>query len=269
MGILAAASSVLECPHCVEECDEQITYLLQWAPADPMTIYLHAGTHKTGTKSLQSLLSDNRGMLMDAGYDLYTGCHRNPRNHTELHLASLRKDRDSFSTHRLPGFLRDDSYHEHVKRHVARFLSGTKCRHQIFTNEDLSYLRHADEFSRLRSLFGTSAEIHVLLVFRNKSDFIRSYIAQIMKFGFSPSSNPQSALYVDADSWLMDYDALISGFKNDFGASVSVIDYDKSVESEGTVLPAILRTMGVDPTAVLGTGRFLHRSPAHISPPET
>jgi len=51
-------------------------------------IFLHIGTHKTGSKSLQRFLFDHTAQLAASGYDLYKGSHKNPTNHRELLLGS-------------------------------------------------------------------------------------------------------------------------------------------------------------------------------------
>jgi hypothetical protein len=192
-----------------------------------MTVYLHAGTHKTGSKSLQSLLSDSRDHLLSLGYDLYHGRHGKGTNHTELQLASMRPSRDSFARHNWPHITPDEEYCRTTRERIAQFLDGSSTPHQILTNEDLSYLRHPDEFDRLAALVGCPArDVRVVLIVRQPRDFLRSYTAQILKRpDRRPSPDPSSALYVGSDSWLCDLDPLIGGFTATFGRSPTVIRY--------------------------------------------
>lgn len=228
-----------------------------------MTVLLHVGTHKTGSKSLQALLGDQCEVLKRLGFDLFTGSHRNPRNHTELHLASLRRERDSLAKHNWPDLVIDDAYVAQVQDAVQRFLRQSSAPHQIFTNEDLSFLRHDDEFDRLARLFGNAREVRTILVRRQPEAFLRSYRAQILKKpGRVPLSDPQSALYVEVDSWLCDLEPLLAGLSSQFGTAPTVIDYEPAVAGEGSTVPSVLRAMGIDPGLLPWQSYHLHRTDA-------
>lgn len=219
-----------------------------------VTIYLHAGTHKTGSKSFQSLLAENRDDLARVGYDVFHGAHRNPRNHVELHLASLRIDRDSLAKHNWPDMVLGPEYEERVRQSVRSFLHASTLPHQVFSNEDLAFLRHADEFARLLDLFGRPPEDFVVIIaLRNPRDFLRSFRGQILKKpGRVPSADPASALYVEPDSWLLDYDALVGKFRDAFG-HVRIVNYDDAVARDGSILPELLRAIDVDPVSITRT----------------
>lgn len=53
------------------------------------TIYLHIGTHKTGTTSIQNYLQDNIELLPASGIDFYQGFYID-NNHVEINLAALK-----------------------------------------------------------------------------------------------------------------------------------------------------------------------------------
>jgi hypothetical protein len=226
-----------------------------------MTIYLHAGTHKTGSKSFQAVIAENREALARLGYDVFHGTQRNPRNHTELHLAALRSQRDSLAKHNWPEMIFGAAFEDKVQSSVQGFLKGSMLPHQVFSNEDLSFLRYPDEFARLLRLFGRpSDQFVVVLTLRNKADFLTSFRTQILKKpGRVPLQDPASALYVEEDSWLVDYNALICAFRGVF-CHVRVIDYDKATGCDGSVLPALLRAIDVDPSAFAWTDLRLNVS---------
>src|SRR5215475_4156381 len=58
------------------------------------SIFLHIGTHRTGTTSLQTYLGRHRTLLASSGFAFYRGGFM-PNNHVELHAAALRQERDS------------------------------------------------------------------------------------------------------------------------------------------------------------------------------
>jgi hypothetical protein len=198
------------------------------------------------------------------GYDLFTGSHRNPRNHTELHLAAQRTDRDSLAKHNWPDLLIDADYIRQVRERVQQFLRNSKTPHQIFTNEDLSFLRHEDEFDRLAQLFGEWRDaVQVMLVRRDRDAFLRSYLRQILKKpGRVPVSDPDSALYVGADSWLCELEPLVDGLALAFGRAPVVVHYESAVADERSTLPALLRAMGIAPDDLPWRDYFLHRTNA-------
>ncbi len=57
-------------------------------------IVIHIGIHKTGSTSIQNFLWEHRAVLRELSVDFYFGAY-NPRNHVELHAATMRADRSS------------------------------------------------------------------------------------------------------------------------------------------------------------------------------
>ncbi len=205
-------------------------------------IYLHIGTHKTGSTSLQRWLAEHEPLLRDNGYDLYHGQH-NRNNHIELYLAAMRYDRDSFGKQTMQALILDEDYTTAVSERVKRFLSDSEQPKAIFSTEGLSLLRHRDEIERLRSILGTDCEsITVIVVLRNRVDYLNSYRVQLAKkTGRKPSKDYWSALYVEDDTWLTDYESLLSAYGIEFGDdNIRVIDYDEQMKVRGNIIPAFL-----------------------------
>ena len=225
-------------------------------------IFLHIGTHKTGSKSLQRFLLDHHAELAARGYDLYSGCYQNPTNHRELLVASLRFGRDSFTTHNEPARVADGGHFVEIAAHVQKFLKNSRHPHQIFSSEDLSHLRFPEEFARLKALLNVPpSEICVIVYLRNKDDFRRSYCHQIeQRRGRSISDDPDSAFYVEDDSWLFDYDSLVARYRQQLGCKVIAIDYDAAVADRGNIIPSFLDVLGVPGDALPWNDYFLHRS---------
>jgi len=151
---------------------------------------------------------------------------------------------------------------------VREQVNTAKPDRLVYVHEDLSYLRHDDEFERLRDLFAGRA-VTVVVFLRKRGDFLRSYAAQIEGTGFELSDDPTSFAYVQPDSWLVDYDALLERYRDCFGAAnVEVYDYDETVERDGTVIPAFTEVLGI-PRSTLPPldGYFLNPNGAHIRLP--
>lgn len=227
-------------------------------------IYLHIGTHKTGSKSIQLFCSKHQDWLSAHGISFYRGIHVNPTNHTELHLASLREGRDSFARLRWPE-ARGSLYFKQVANSVDAFLASRKTPDALFSNEDLSFIRYPDECERLRRLFQKHTdEFTILLYLRNKQDFRRSFRDQIHKIPDRvPSANPRSALYLGGNSWLFDYDSLIRVFSERFGKkNVIVLDYDHECIRHESVVASFVSAIGLPSTELEDATRIrVHETP--------
>ncbi len=153
--------------------------------------------------------------------------------------------------------------------HVRGEVVDPAHRCLIYVHEDLSYLRFEDELERLKALFASRA-VTVVVFLRDRAAFLRSYRSQLEGTGFEPSTDPASFAYVEPDSWLLDYDALINAYRRCFGTrNVRVFDYDEVVRRDGTVIPAFMDILGVPRSSLppLDT-YFYNRSGAHIRLPD-
>jgi hypothetical protein len=211
-------------------------------------LYVHIGTHKTGSTSVQRWMSERREFLGANGYGLYRGLH-NESNHTELFLATMRPDRDSFAKLSLSDVSFDEGYMAMVADRVQAFIHSAPQSELILTSEGLSLLRHPDEIERLAGVFGGDYDrIKIILFLRNPKDYLESYRLQLRKKkGRVPSADYWSALYVEDDTWLTNYQQLIDVYGEGFGReNVHVIDYDQEMEREGNVIPSFLRAIGLE-----------------------
>ena len=208
---------------------------------DRKRIYLHIGTHRTGSTSLQSFLVKNRQSLHRLGYGLYRG-HIEPQNHIELYLAAMRSERDSAAKLKY-SMNADERFIASVQSRVNGFLEQTPCDSVIFTSEGLSLLRFDDELERLSKILDLPHhDVVVVLVLRNREDFLNSYKKQMMKSpGRRFSQDKTSAFYVETDSWLADFETLMTLYKGAFGKNNHrVVDYDQELARNGNALPAVL-----------------------------
>lgn len=212
-------------------------------------LILHIGTHKTGSTALQQFLWDHRRRLSRHGIGLYRGLYKK-ENHIELFLASMRYDRDSFARSRLFRDRTIDAEFTHrVSEAVRGFIGSREERRLLFTAEGLCLLRFPDEISRLQEILDADHnDVRIVLYLRNKTDFLRSYTRQVLKSpGRRTSDDPTSSFYVQPDTWLTDYDALLSTYRAGFGdESVTVIDYDAEMARAGNIIPAFLRAVGLE-----------------------
>lgn len=207
-------------------------------------LIVHIGALKTGSTSLQYFLNDHRELLSQLDFDVYSGLN-GPINHLELFLATMRYERDSFAKLKMQ-IETNSEYTDYVQRFISEYIEGATRSNIIFTTEGLSLLRYQDEVERLRHILNADRNgVSIILYLRNKTDFLRSYKAQILKIpGREFSSNPQSSLYVADDTWLLDYATLVSVFQAGFGERhVHVVDYDEEMSRESTIIPSFLKLL--------------------------
>lgn len=226
-------------------------------------LVVHIGTHKTGTKSIQSFLDSARPALLARSCRFYLGTQGIRTCHGELGLAALRADRDSFARRRFPD-ARGADYAARVQEHVRDFLRHTGEDTVLFSNEDLCYLRFPDELATLHDILGREHRISIVVFLRERREFLRSYRQQVLSVpGRQPSSDRRSALYVEPDSWLADYDSLVTAYVREFGrTNVTALDYDAALGADGSVIPAFMRTIGLPDVVPDEPARFfIHRSP--------
>jgi hypothetical protein len=221
-------------------------------------LILHIGTHKTGSKSLQRFLLDHADDLSRRGIAVYRGEYREG-NHIELHLAAMRYERDSFAKLARTELKIDAAYTRHVAERVQAFIGSRRAERIVFTSEGLSWLRYHDEIDRLREVLDAgSHEIKVVLYLRNEQDFLRSYTAQIHTVpGRTPSNDRCSTLYVEPDTWLVDYESLVAAYQRGFGATnVVIVDYDDEMRKVGNAIPSFLSVLGLDSADVLNCSSY-------------
>lgn len=223
----------------------------------PVDIILHIGTHKTGSTTVQSYLKANQRSLAKNHIDFFQGSFI-PENHIELYLSCIERDRDTLAQHTMEiGGL--DALFEQTRRRVTEFISQSSASTIIFSTEGLSLLRSREELDRLVQIFDPKTHrVRVVCVLRDKSDYLAAYRKQILKVpGRRFSDNPRSALYVEPDSWLVDYDRLLTSYRKAFGeSSVLTVDYNHEVDEGGDILPALLRQMTVPDPLIPEPGEY-------------
>jgi hypothetical protein len=232
-------------------------------------VLLHVGTHKTGTTSIQQFLRDQNDDLLAKAGAAYASGFLLPIVHTELPLLTIRPDRTWPARLRFPETQRS-SWQAAAAAHVRDQVTALTPDVLVYLHEDLSYLRHDDEFARLQDLLG-GRSVTVVVFLREREALLRSYASQLEGTGFDLSDDPTSFAYVRPDSWLVDYDALLDGYRHCFGAeNVETFDYDEVMNRDGTVIPTFAALLGISRSLLPPLDSyFFNADGAHIRlPPE-
>ena len=90
---------------------------------------------------------------------------------------------------------------------------------------------------------------------RDRNAFLASYRKEMLKNGWRPSTRRDSFAYVEDDTWLIDFDALIGGYANQFGTDhITVLSYENSIAQHGSTIPAIAAAAGLEVAAIPAWG---------------
>lgn len=207
------------------------------------TAVLHIGLPKTGSTSLQFLLGENRIKLKSQNAEYFIGSlPPHGYNHGELYLSALRDGVTTFGTQK---FSYDQTeLYEQTRGRIARFVNRSRASLLLFSAEGLSFLRTRRELRKLRSLFPSNLDFRVILVERDAAEWLNSWRKQILS---NPerglSADPDSALYVEPDTWLVDFEQLKQAYRSEFG-NLTTLPYRR----EG-LISAVLTEIGIEPPA--------------------
>jgi hypothetical protein len=198
---------------------------------------VHIGLHKTGSTSFQMWADTNREALQAAsGLRYYRGRHGS--NHLELANVVMRLDRNmpyraKHADWNLP------SFQSELRSHIAEQLAGDDD--VLISSEALGLLRHEEEVEGLIELLAPRS-VEFVVVLREPSAYLASYRREIARKGHGRSTHPESFAYTEDDSWLVDYDRRLEVFPEP-----AVLHYEALVAEWGSVIPAIMEAVGVDP----------------------
>ncbi len=238
------------------------------ADRSPARIVLHIGTHKTGSTSLQHFLRDHRDDLLASVGAAYPPGFLLPTLHSELPLLTVRPERTWPARLRLPETQRP-AWLAAAEADVRRLVRSATSEVLVLSHEDLSYLRFDDEIARLQALLAGPA-VDVVVFLREPTAFLRSYCEQLTAMEFALSDDPSSFAYVEPDSWLTDYEALLAVYRHGFGPDhVHVLDYDAAMARDGSVIPAFTDLLGIPRPSLPPLDRYaLNRTGANLRPSE-
>jgi hypothetical protein len=204
---------------------------------------VHIGLPKAGSTTVQHLLFDRLEQLRERKirvlvYDGPDDQHALPTRAFDLANCVVRGDLDLWWRRYLP----ESALPEFIKRGEQSIRQQVAEPEELLVAsvEDLSLMRTVAEVTRLKDLLAPR-EVQIVLVLREPNAWQTSLRGQLVAGGDRTFSNwPGSCRNLREDSWLVDFDALVRLLKAELGPfAVTIIDYDREVESAGTVLPAL------------------------------
>ena len=218
------------------------------------TVYLHVGTHKTGTTSIQSYLKDHKNAFRRQGM-LFVEARIAKHDGSK---ALRNRNSTNFAHHFLRGeLLTGTRWRSGSPENLARkcaeaaasiedIIRASDLSRFIISSEAFCFMRSETEASRLRAFFeALECAIRPIIVFRNAADWRTSFTAQLQKSNFAESraTVAQPDLRADGD-WYYDRQAIIA-FWSAFGAPI-IIDYDEAMRTHASILPPFLDALGLE-----------------------
>ena len=232
-------------------------------------VIIHAGQHKTGSTSIQRYLEASGGFFRERNIATCSDWTPDLTRPRTSELASCAKFianavvRNSLATPmRIRGACESLAARERRAglERVNAFLRGLPQETLIVSAEAFAFLRNAGEMRRLEMLCA-GLDWHAVMFLREPKSWLESWRTQIAH------SQLHDATDVDTDagifdlgenSWLVDHEA-IRAF---WGNRCSFLSYEDAMAKHGSVIPAFLAEIGLDPGACPGWDRFFMNSSA-------
>lgn len=219
-------------------------------------LYLHFGTHKTGSTSIQGYLAGNGDFFARNGIGVV-------RDFDPIadSAASVRHGTNCF---RIAHVLIRPSLSTPMRMHEVcpvqdpdRRLAGARAVNELLLNEALPdlamsaeafcFLRTRDERELFDAMFD-GIDVRPFGFFREPGDWLRSWNSQLTEKGLirHPKAEPGKGIFdLSADSWMVQHEQI----KAFFGPKGVYRSYEAEVDQRGSVIPAFLELLGLDPEA--------------------
>jgi hypothetical protein len=203
------------------------------------TLYIHIGVYKTGSKSIQYTLFNNREKLLEHGIN-YLSIEP---NHSPMFfsLFSPAPHQDIRNIHRRMDTPEKAAvYNEAIKRKLRDELSKNTSPKMVISAEGLSTVHNGAE--QLKALLDPFASAYRIVVYvRNPYDFASSATLQRVKAGELLGGADEKSVIPNYKSWLAKY-------VNTFGReNVDIRIFDPKLFVGGDLVPDFLTAIGESP----------------------
>lgn len=224
-----------------------------------MTLYLHIGTGKTGTTTIQTFLETNREVLRGKGLVVPSSLGR--QNHRNLAAYALDDELidNSRRAKRLTTPERISAFRERLEKDLAAEAATWPSDATIvMTSEQLTRLRRPGEVERLKSLLETIGhEIKVICYLRRQDEYFPSEYSQLIKGGQSLPFSIENKLNLS----IYNYAVFLRRWAEVFGDSNLIVrPFARSGFVGGDLLSDFLSIVGV--TDIGGCMPVDHKNPS-------
>ncbi|TDK38772.1 hypothetical protein E2F50_01055 [Rhizobium deserti] len=216
-------------------------------------VYLHVGTHKTGTTSIQYYCANKKFYLGDNGLKFIEVELTDPKT------GNIESNPNSFLLAHY--FLRDDlvtvmrsvaidietfeSKCFETAKSVQEIIENTPHRRLLISSEAFCFARTDAERSAISGFFERlDCEVRPIIVLRSQAQWRESFKAELAKTKYSiRNSGLPDCNRVDSD-WYFDRKAVVS-FWSSFGSPI-VLNYEEAMVSYGSIIPSLLKAVGIE-----------------------
>jgi hypothetical protein len=212
-----------------------------------LDLYLHIGTEKTGTTSLQQFLKKNRNALGERGF-LYPSSP-GKSNHTALAVTAL-ADFRRVPLRSMAGVTTNEElqkFRANFRENLSAELQGGTCSKVIMSNEHCStQLKTDEEVEYLRDFLKPFFNnIYVIVYIRRQDDYLLSSYSTHIKNGVTdPASLPED----DKKMARYDHWDLLSRWTRVFGRDRIICrKFEKAFLVGGSIEDDFLTAIGIDP----------------------
>lgn len=212
------------------------------------TIYVHIGTPKTGTTTIQEYLAVNYDLLLTKGCLVPVSSRRHKSNHTLLANYCINKKTITaisirngiYDEKSLAKFRRD--FQKSIRKEI-RMFSGS---HIVLSNEQCyGRLTTTKEIRKLRNLFkGLGARVRIIVYLREQSDMLCSYYSSKMKNGMTYMMESMDDFSRDG---MFDYNGRLEMWEQVFGIENMIVRiYDRDRLHDNDIISDFMETIGLE-----------------------
>ncbi|MCR9672211.1 hypothetical protein NB557_02935 [Vibrio alginolyticus] len=200
-------------------------------------LFIHIGTHKTGTTSIQYLLHSNVSNLLVFDVDYLDGLlvwH----GHHALGWA-LRNDYNSLK-HFYP--LYNDK--TGIISTYAYAINNSHKNNIIISDENLYCIEDIEKLKRFKSLLDDDINVKIICYVRNQVDFINSWYSELTTQWYDCNRKSYRE-FIENPQYETDYSNGLQVWEDIFGIdSIKVYDFDKARKSPNLESHFIINTLG-------------------------
>lgn len=225
-------------------------------------LYLHFGPHKTGTTSIQHYLKQRRLLLAAQGVTVFRNIklegdrilgHKDGTNCFQIANLMLRPELETIVRRQGRAKRPDQQVVDRLLDEINALLHACPTEAVVVSSETFSFLRTDQERASLERLAAGFA-LRPIGFFRDKAAWMNSWRRQVednMAARVRTTDVANTIFDFSMESWLLDYEAI----HRFFGPDGQYLSYDQALEAHGTVVPAFLESLGLDPAKLPGTDR--------------
>lgn len=210
-----------------------------------MDCWLHIGTDKAGSTSIQGFLHDNRETLKARGYYVPLSLGKGKQVALSLYTKKPSRLGDEDPVWRHSRFKDPSTFHAEVERRFAREMARVDAPAVIMSAEGL-HRRNPAAISRLKALLEPwFSQIYVVIYLRAQDGYVLSQYQQVVRSGKSHSLKEHvvgSLLRNDHD-----YNAKLKKWADIFGReAIRPRLFERSRFVDGSLICDFLSTIGIE-----------------------